>query len=130
MAKKVRNEILVVDDSALLRTMIKNAILNDDDKNNIILEAKDVDGAINVYKSTFPDLVIMDVTMDMKSGVNLTKRMISINKNAKIIMISALGQEDYLKECISAGVKDFIVKPFTKERVVSSVKKVLGDKNG
>ena len=120
------SKILIVDDAALMRTMIKNALLNDEKKKHIILEAKNGEESVELYRVTKPDIVTMDITMDIKNGVEAAKDILAYDKNAKIIMITALGQEEYLKECIGAGVKDFIVKPFTKERVVSSVNKVLG----
>ena len=118
------SKILIVDDAALMRTMIKNALLSD--KKHLILEAKNGDAAVELYKATSPDIVTMDITMDIMNGVDAAKDILNFDKKAKIIMITALGQEQYLKECIGAGVKDFIVKPFTKERVVSAVNTVLG----
>ncbi len=117
------SKILIVDDAALMRTMIKNALKAEGD--HIILEAKDGEESVELYKATNPHLVTMDITMDIKNGVVAAKEILSIDKKAKIIMITALGQEEYLKECVGAGVKDFIVKPFTKERVVSAVNKIL-----
>ncbi len=116
------SKILIVDDAALMRTMIKNALKAD---KHTILEARDGEEAIEVYKATNPHLVTMDITMDIKNGVDAAKEILSLDSKAKIIMITALGQEEYLKECIGAGVKDFIVKPFTKERVISAVNKIL-----
>ena len=118
------SKILVVDDATLMRTMIKNA-LNNDSKDHVILEARDGDEAVNLYKATNPDVVTMDITMDIKNGVDAAKEIMAEDKDARIIMVTALGQEEYLKECISLGVKDFIVKPFSKERVLSAIKKVL-----
>lgn len=119
------SKILIVDDAALMRTMIKNALLNEN-KEHILVEARNGEESVELYKVIKPDLVTMDITMDIKNGVEAAKDILAYDKNAKIIMITALGQEEYLKECIGAGVKDFIVKPFTKERVISSVNKVLG----
>lgn len=117
------SKILIVDDAALMRRMIKNAL--SEDKDHIILEARNGEESIELYKATKPDLVTMDITMDIKNGVDAAKEILAYDKGAKIIMITALGQEEYLKECVGAGVKDFIVKPFTKERVQLAVNKVL-----
>ena len=72
------------------------------------------------------ELVTMDITMPCKNGVNAAKDILSYNPKAKIIMVSALGQENLLKECISYGVLDFIVKPFSKDKLKASVSNVLG----
>ncbi len=118
-------KILIVDDASLMRSMIKGALLSED-KEITVLEAKNGDEAIELYKVTKPDLVTMDITMDIKNGVDAAKEILQLDKNAKIIMITALGQEEYLKECVAMGVKDFIVKPFTKERIIAAVTKTLG----
>ncbi len=117
------SKILIVDDAALMRNMIKNALL--ENNKHTILEARNGEESVELYKATKPDVVTMDITMDIKNGVDAAKDILSHDKKAKIIMITALGQEEYLKECVGAGVKDFIVKPFTKERVQSAINKVL-----
>jgi two-component system chemotaxis response regulator CheY len=117
-------KILIVDDAKLMRGMIKNALKNIPDL--MLLEAGNGDDAIQLYNATRPDLVTMDITMDLKNGVEAAKEILKSDPAAKIIMVTALGQETLLKECIASGVQDFIVKPFTSERIQAAVSKVLG----
>lgn len=117
------SKVLIVDDAALMRAMIKNTISSMGDFT--IIEAKNGEESIQLYKATQPDLVTMDITMDVKNGVQAAREILSIDPGAKIIMITALGQEHLLKECIAIGVKDFIVKPFTNERVISAITNAL-----
>ena len=82
---------------------------------------------MQMYKELRPDLVTMDVTMPEMDGVEAVKEVMAFDKNAKkIIMISAMGQQAIVMDCIKAGAKDFIVKPFNIDRVAEAVKKVLG----
>lgn len=117
------SKILIVDDAKLMRNMIKNTLSEQSD--NIVVEAQNGDDAVETYKVTTPDLVTMDITMDYKNGVEAAREILKQDPKARIVMVTALGQEELLKECIGLGVKDYIVKPFTKERLISAVEKAL-----
>ncbi|MCH4888733.1 response regulator [Acidaminobacter sp. JC074] len=118
------NGILVVDDAAFMRMMIKDVL----SKNGyeILGEAENGQKAIEKYKELNPDLVIMDITMPEVDGIQAVKEIKKIDGNAKIIMCSAMGQQAMVIESIQAGARDFIVKPFQADRVVEAVKKVIG----
>lgn len=118
------NGILIVDDAAFMRMMIKDILT----KNgyNVVGEAENGAKAIEKYKELSPDLVIMDITMPEIDGIQAVKEIKKIDSNAKIVMCSAMGQQAMVIEAIQAGAKDFIVKPFQADRVLEAVKKVLG----
>ena len=118
------NGILIVDDAAFMRMMIKHVL----SKNGFEISGEAENGAkaIEKYKETNPDLVIMDITMPEVDGIQAVKEIKKINNAAKIIMCSAMGQQAMVIEAIQAGAKDFIVKPFQAERIIEAVKKVLG----
>ena len=118
------NGILVVDDAAFMRMMIKDVL----SKNGFTIagEAENGARAIEKYKELTPDLVIMDITMPEVDGIQAVKEIKKINGAAKVIMCSAMGQQAMVIEAIQAGAKDFIVKPFQAERIIEAVKKVLG----
>ena len=69
----------------------------------------------------------MDITMPEINGIETLKRIMEIDKDATVVMCSAMGQESMVMESISLGAKDFIVKPFDDDRVIEAVKNVLGD---
>lgn len=117
------SKILIVDDANLMRAIIKKYLV--ENGAYTIVEAKDGEKAIELYKAIKPDVVTMDISMDLKNGVDASREIIKIDPKARIIMITALGHEDMLKECMKLGIKDFIVKPFTRERVISAIEKVL-----
>ena len=117
-------KILLVDDAAFMRMLIKDA-LTKNGYNNII-EAADGAIAVETYESEKPDLVIMDITMPNKTGIEALKEIKGKHPEAKVVMCSAMGQEAMVVEAIRLGALDFIVKPFKADRVIQTVTKVLG----
>ena len=115
--------ILICDDAAFMRMMIKDILT----KNgyNVVGEAEN--GAKGVeYNELKPDLVLMDITMPEMDGIAALKAIKASDAGATVIMCSAMGQQAMVIESITAGAKDFIVKPFQADRVLEAVKKVLG----
>lgn len=115
--------VLIVDDAAFMRMVIKNMLV----KNgfDVVGEAENGKEAFKKYLELKPDVVTMDITMPEMDGVQSLKAIKSQDPNAKIIMITAMGQESMVKDAILSGAKGFIVKPFKEENVLSSVNKVL-----
>jgi len=118
------NGILVVDDAAFMRMMIKDVLTKNGFE--VIGEAENGAKAIEKYKELQPSLTIMDITMPEIDGIQAVKEIKKIDPSAKIIMCSAMGQQAMVIEAIQAGAKDFIVKPFQADRVIEAVKKVIG----
>lgn len=116
--------IMVVDDAAFMRTMLKAMLV--EEGHEVVAEASNGREAIQAYVSAKPDIVTMDITMPELDGVGAVKEIRKHDPAAKIIMCSAMGQKAMVIDAISAGAKDFVVKPFQKDRVVESVNKVLG----
>ncbi|HOT77586.1 MAG TPA: response regulator [Candidatus Wallbacteria bacterium] len=116
--------ILIVDDALIMRMMIKD-ILTVSGGYEICGEAADGLEAIEKYKELKPDLVTMDIIMPKCTGIEALKEIIRNDKSAKIIVITAIDQREALMDAIKSGAKDFIVKPFDEERVISAVSKAL-----
>lgn len=118
------NRILVVDDAAFMRMMIKDILV----KNGYDVVGEGTDGvqAVELYTQFKPDLVLMDITMPNMNGLEALEAIKRINRNAKVIMCSAMGQENMVVDAIKMGASDFIVKPFKADRIVSTVNKCLG----
>ena len=116
--------ILVVDDAAFMRMMIKDILTKDGF--NVVGEAENGQIAVQKYKELNPDLVTMDITMPEMDGIQALKSIRETNPNAKVVMCSAMGQQAMVIEAIQAGAKDFIVKPFQTNRVLEAVSKALG----
>lgn len=118
------NRILIVDDAAFMRMMIRDIL----SKNGFEIVGEAVDGAqaIEKFKEHKPDLVTMDITMPEMDGITALKEIRKIDSSAKVIMCSAMGQQAMVIDAIQAGAKDFIVKPFQADRVIEAIKKTLG----
>ena len=116
--------ILICDDAAFMRMMIKNTLTKGG--YNVAGEAENGAKAVEKHKELSPDLVLMDITMPEMDGIQALKEIKKIDGNAKVIMCSAMGQQAMVVESIQAGARDFIVKPFQEDRVLEAVKKVIG----
>lgn len=116
--------ILVVDDAAFMRMMLKNMLTKAGFE--IAGEASNGKHAIEAYKECHPDLVLMDITMPEMDGIEALRNIKKINPNAKVVMCSAMGQQAMVMDAIKYGANDFVVKPFNNVRVLESLKKVLG----
>jgi len=116
--------VLVVDDALYMRTMIRD-ILTNSGRFEVVGEASNGREAVERYLELKPDLVTMDIVMPELDGIEATREILSRNPSAAIVMCSALGQEALVIESITAGAKDFIVKPFTPEKVIKVVDNVL-----
>ena len=120
---RMGSRILVVDDAAFMRMMIKDILTKNGYE--VVGEAADGAQAVEKYKEVQPDLVTMDITMPEMDGITALKEIKKINPNAKIIMCSAMGQQAMVIDAIQAGAKDFIVKPFQADRVLEAIAKTL-----
>ncbi|KXK35391.1 MAG: Chemotaxis protein CheY [Candidatus Hinthialibacteria bacterium OLB16] len=88
-------------------------------------EASNGAEAVAKYSEVNPDVVTMDITMPEKDGIQATREIMKLDPNARVVMVSALGQEKMVKEAILSGAKDFIVKPFKPDRILSALDRVL-----
>ncbi len=115
--------ILIVDDAAFMREMLCDLLT--EEGYQIAAEAADGDQAVAAYAEHSPDLVMLDIVMPRKSGLEALREIVAYDSEAKVVMCSALGQESLVMEALDAGAKDFVVKPFKLARALEVVKKVL-----
>ncbi len=116
--------ILIVDDALFMRKMLSDIL--SEQGHDIIGEATNAKDAIELYKQLKPDLVTLDIIMPEIDGVtslHAIKAIKSMDSNAIIIMVSAMGQQSVVAESIHAGATDFIIKPFQKTDVINAVNK-------
>ena len=116
-------KILVVDDAEFLRVRISKMLSSE---GHDIIEAENGLKAVETYKTSKPDMVLMDITMPEMDGLAALREIKKYDPAAKVVMLTALGQESVVLEAIKSGARDFVVKPFEKERVISAVSKLLG----
>lgn len=115
--------ILIVDDAAIIRRILRAMFT----KNGFVVagEAQDGQEGLDLYRQLQPDLVTMDITMPNMDGITATRSILGEYPEARIIMVSSVGQENVIREAIGIGALDFIVKPLKEEQIISAVKRVL-----
>ena len=115
-------KVLIVDDAAFMRISIKNMLT----KNGYEVVGEAENGLIGVemYKDLRPDIVTMDITMPEMSGLDALKEITKVDPQAKVVMVSAMGQEAMVREAIVSGAKGFIVKPFKEDGIIAAMKKL------
>ena len=121
------SRVLVVDDALFMRKMLSDILKKEGIE--VCGEAENGKDAIVKYQELKPDLVTMDIVMpkmEEVDGVAAVKEIIKNDAQAKIIMVSAMGQHSLVVEAIQAGAKDFVTKPFQPSRVIEAVRRVLG----
>lgn len=116
-------KVLIVDDAAFMRMMLKDILMKNGYE--IVGEVSNGVEAIAAYKEMTPDIVTMDITMPEMDGITAVKEIKKIDPKAKIVMVSAMGQQALVIEAIKAGALDFIVKPFQPDRVLEALNKAL-----
>ena len=115
--------ILVVDDAAFMRMRCSKLLT---ENNYEVIEAEDGIEAIEKYEKFRPDAVLMDITMPKLDGLGALKEIKRLDSNAKIAMVTAMGQQTIVIEALKVGAKDFVVKPFQPDRILAAVKKLVG----
>jgi two-component system chemotaxis response regulator CheY len=120
-------KVLVVDDSMFVTKQISQILTSEGF--DIVGTAANGQEGLDKYKELYPgvDLVTMDITMPKMDGVTALEKIIEFDKNAKVVMISALGKQDLVKKSLLLGAKNYIVKPLDRkkvlERILMSLKK-------
>jgi len=111
--------VLIVDDAAFMRMTIRTML----EKNGFEIAGEAENGRIGIkkYSELIPDIVTMDVTMPEVDGIVALKTIIQNNPKAKVLMITAMGQEFMVKDAIIAGAIGFIVKPFKEEALINAL---------
>jgi two-component system chemotaxis response regulator CheY len=115
--------VLIVDDAAFMRMMLKNVLT--EAGYEVVGEAENGAVAVSRYRELRPDLTTMDITMPEMDGLAALKEIRAGDPAARVVMCSAMGQQSMVIESIQAGAKDFIVKPFQPDRVLAAVQKAL-----
>lgn len=120
---KLGNTVLIVDDAEFMRVMLRE-ILEDMDL-TVVGEAVDGVEAIEVFKRTRPEMVLLDITMPNMDGNEALTEILSVAPETTVVMITALGQKDQVLTAIKSGARDFIIKPFDQERVQETLSNLL-----
>jgi len=124
-SKGVPYRVLIIDDSAFIAKQLGMILISEGFE--VVDTATDGFQGIEIYKAMHPniDLVTLDITMKGMDGISALEKILEFDKEAKVIMISALGSEDVVKQCIVMGAKGYIVKPLNRDKVLIRILPLL-----
>lgn len=115
-------KIMIVDDAAFMRLRCTRLLT---DAGYDVIEACNGAEAIDLYKSDKPDGVLLDITMPKMDGIITLQEIKKIDSNARVAMLTAMGQRTMVVNAMKAGAIDFVVKPFDSSRVLNTVQKLI-----
>lgn len=115
--------VLIVDDLGMMRRAIREALETDGIR--VAGEAENGRIAVQLYSQLKPDLVLLDITMPVMDGLEALRRITLLDPRARVVMCSAMSGQKYVVRAIQLGAKDFIVKPFKRQRILSAVRKAV-----
>jgi two-component system chemotaxis response regulator CheY len=115
-------KILIVDDSMFLRYRCAKLLR---EQGFDVVEAATGDEAIDVYQRERPAAVLMDITMPRMDGLEALERIRAIDPNARVVMLTAMGQPAIVRQAIRGGARDVVVKPFHPDRLLSAVERLI-----
>lgn len=115
-------KVLIVDDAQFMRLRCARLL---SEQGYEVAEAQNGREAVEVYQKVRPDVVLMDITMPEMDGITALRHIKQMDPNARVAMLTALGQQGIVLEAVKAGARDFIVKPFEAERVLAAIQRML-----
>ncbi|MHA2089231.1 MAG: response regulator [Candidatus Kariarchaeaceae archaeon] len=116
-------KVAIVDDARFMRLVLRRILTQAG--HSIVGEGKDGIEAVQLWADKRPDCMTLDIVMPRQNGIDAVKEIMSFDPNAKIIMVTALGQEAFVLDAIKAGAREFIIKPFRNEEIVKAVMKTV-----
>lgn len=117
-------KVLIVDDAAFMRMAMRTLL----ERNGfeVVGEAEDGAAGAKKYMELKPDIVTMDITMPKMNGIEALKQIRAYDPDSKVVMVSAMGQEKFVRESVILGAKSFVVKPYKEDHVIKTLSQVLG----
>lgn len=115
-------KIMVVDDAQFMRLRVRKLLVS---QGYQVIEVENGEEAVKTYRQARPDAVLMDITMPLKDGLAALSEICHFDPQAKVVMLTALGQQSMVLQAMKAGAKDFLPKPFDPERIKKVLKHVL-----
>jgi len=120
--------VMIIDDSDAIRMVLKDILVIG--KHKLVAELPSGIDALDEYKKSNPDIVLLDMAMPKKDGLAVLKEFISHNSKAKVIMISASDNQETVKDCINSGASAYILKPFNFQEVLNVINRVAQSHTG
>ncbi len=118
---KVR--VMTVDDSAAILTII--AAYLDDTEFDVVASERDGRRAVKKFSQLKPDMVLLDLIMPGQSGMETLAQIRAIDPDALVVMISSLGTEDAVHQCLTTGARSFLQKPFARDDFIEFMRTIV-----
>lgn len=118
-----KGTVVIVDDSGMSRKILRDIL--EADGYAVLAEATDGLEGVLAYKTNYPDIITLDITMPNMDGTEALKEIKAYDPNAKVIMITAAGQQNKVIEALKLGAERFITKPFNKDEILKNIAEVL-----
>lgn len=115
-------KILIVDDSRTSRKILRGLL--EESGHEVVAEAENGQEGVDKYKEFNPDITTLDITMPVMDGLEALSKIKEFDKNAKVIMVTAAGQQNKMVEAIKNGASEFVTKPFEKENILKIIDKM------
>jgi two-component system chemotaxis response regulator CheY len=115
-------QVLLVDDSDFMRNLLREIL---EETFEIVGEAENGVEAVELYREHDPDLVMMDIVMPIRDGIEATGEITGSDPDANVIMCTSVGQEEKMKNAVKAGADGYITKPFQKPNVLEAIDDVV-----
>jgi len=119
LSEKIK--ILIADDQKLIREGLK-VLLEMDESFMVIGEASNGQEAVDLYIKLRPDIVLMDIQMPVINGVEAIKKILELDKEAKIIILTTFDDDEYVYEGLKSGALGYILKDSSIEKLSESIK--------
>ena len=113
---------IIVDDASIMRIRLREIL---EKEYAIVAEASNGEEALQMYNEHAPDFLTLDITMPQMNGLEAMKSILSLHPDARIVIVSAVGQKQIVFEALEMGARDFIVKPFDPERVLKAIRRLF-----
>lgn len=115
-------KVLIVDDSRTSRKVLRNILESHDFE--VVGEAVNGEEGIKLYSELKPDITTLDITMPVMDGVAALKGIMSVDKSAKVVMVTAAGQQSNVVEAVKLGASEFVTKPFDEDVIIEVLNRV------
>jgi two-component system chemotaxis response regulator CheY len=115
---------LIIDDLPFMRAAIRGVL--EEAGLQVAGEAENGKEGVFLYMRTRPDIVLLDIVMPVMDGITALQKLMRQDPRARVIMCSALGEQELIVRAIQLGARDFIVKPFQPQRILSAIQKAVG----
>ena len=119
--------LLVVDDAPFIREIVRHAIRSTDIE--IVGEAEDGAEAIALARELNPDVILMDIVLPKKSGIDATREILAENPSIRVVAFSTNDHETIVMKALDAGCCSFIVKPFQSDQVIAAIEQAVESKS-